>query len=186
MSLLRIYPENDSSIHREYVSHGEIAFHLNAIGIRFEQWIADRDLATNATSEEILAAYDAPLKKLMKDGDFVTADVISVHTGMTNHAELRQKFINEHTHSEDEARFFVDGSGIFYIHTEKRIYAILCERGDFLNVPAGTKHWFDMGPQPFLKAIRTFKTPEGWVGNFTGSDIASRFPRFESIVSLPA
>ena len=185
MSLLRIYFENNPNSYREFVSHGEIAFHLNEAGIRFEQWVADRDLATEATGDEILLAYDVPLKKLMKERNFGKADVISVHPGIPNHAEMRQKFINEHTHMEDEARFFVDGSGIFYIHKDPHVYAILCERGDFLNVPAGTRHWFDMGPQPFLKVIRTFQTPEGWVGNFTGSDISSRFPRFESIVSLP-
>jgi 1,2-dihydroxy-3-keto-5-methylthiopentene dioxygenase len=35
-----------------------------------------------------------------------------------------------------------------------------------------------MGPQPDFKCIRLFTSPDGWVANFTGSDIASRFPRF--------
>jgi 1,2-dihydroxy-3-keto-5-methylthiopentene dioxygenase len=28
-------------------------------------------------------------------------------------------------------------------------------------------------------AIRLFNNPEGWVANFTGEDIAGRFPRLE-------
>jgi len=37
-----------------------------------------------------------------------------------------------------------------------------------------------MGPNPNLKAIRLFTTPEGWVANFTGDKIADRFPRLEA------
>lgn len=186
MSLLRIFPEDDPNRFSDFTSLEEIASQLRPVGIQFDRWIADRDLKQDATQMEILAAYDGPVSKLMKDCGFASADVISVHTAMPNHPELRQKFINEHTHDEDEARFFVDGCGIFYIHTNERVYAVLCERGDFIDVPARTKHWFDMGPKPFLKAIRTFTTPEGWVAAFTGSDIASRFPRFEAMFPVPA
>ncbi|HNM06696.1 MAG TPA: acireductone dioxygenase, partial [Leptospiraceae bacterium] len=40
-------------------------------------------------------------------------------------------------------------------------------------------HWFDMGPKPFFKAIRVFNSPDGWVGNFTGSTIPDNFPKYE-------
>ena len=61
-----------------------------------------------------------------------------------------------------------------------KVYATLCTRGDLINLPANLTHWFDMGPSPSFKAIRLFTTPDGWVGNFTGSDIADRFPRYEN------
>ncbi len=47
------------------------------------------------------------------------------------------------------------------------------------GVPDGTRHWFDMGPAPSFTAIRFFTEPDGWIGHFTGTDIAKRFPRFE-------
>ena len=47
-------------------------------------------------------------------------------------------------------------------------------------VPDGTRHWFDMGPNPFFVAIRLFTNPAGWVANFTGTDIAARFPRLDN------
>ncbi len=186
MSLLRIYAEENPSIYVELTRFEEIAARLQESGILFERWSADRDLEKDATKEEILTAYAQPVRKLMAERGFITADVISVHQDMPNHPDLRKKFLDEHTHSEDEARFFVEGCGLFYIHTRNRIHAVLCERGDFIDVPARTPHWFDMGPRPLLKVIRTFTTPEGWVADFTGSDIASRFPRFEAIVAVPA
>ena len=186
MSLLRVFSENEPERWEEYSSFEEISRKVKEAGILFERWTADRELSKDISQEEILAAYERPVKELMKERGFVSADVISVHDQMPNHPELRKKFLDEHTHSEDEARFFIDGSGIFYIHTNNHVYAILCERGDFIDVPARTPHWFDMGPKPFLKVIRTFTTPEGWVADFTGSDIASRFPRFEGMFSVPA
>jgi len=182
MSLLRIYADDDAETYREISEFDEISQKMNQAGIRFERWVADQELTKEASQQEILAAYEKPVKKLMQERGFATADVISVHPRMENHPQLRKKFLDEHSHTEDEARFFVDGSGIFYIHKDGYVYLLLCERGDFVNIPAGTKHWFDMGPAPFLKCIRTFTTPEGWVAQFTGSDIASKFPRFENLV----
>jgi 1,2-dihydroxy-3-keto-5-methylthiopentene dioxygenase len=63
---------------------------------------------------------------------------------------------------------------------------VLCEKGDFINLPRLTQHWFDFGSRPYLKVIRAFTTPEGWVAKYTGSDIASRFPRFEAIKGTAA
>ena len=55
--------------------------------------------------------------------------------------------------------------------------------GDLISVPAGTTHWFDMGSRPDFTCIRFFTTPEGWIGNFTGSDTATRFPDFDSFAA---
>ena len=181
MSFLRMYPENDSAHYEEIGEHDWIAGCLNRYGIRFERWEAEQDLSASSTQDEILAAYEKPVQQLMRDCGFVTADVISVNSDTPNHPDIRKKFLNEHRHTEDEARFFVDGCGLFYIHMGKRVLMVMCEKGDFISIPAGTKHWFDMGPTPLLKCIRTFTTPEGWVAEFTDSDIASRFPRFESV-----
>jgi 1,2-dihydroxy-3-keto-5-methylthiopentene dioxygenase len=92
---------------------------------------------------------------------------------------LRHKFLDEHTHAEDEVRFFVAGRGAFYLHIGERIWAIVCERGDLIRVPARTLHWFDMGPAPSLVAIRVFTNPSGWVAEYTRDSIGSRYPRLE-------
>jgi 1,2-dihydroxy-3-keto-5-methylthiopentene dioxygenase len=92
-------------------------------------------------------------------------------------AAMRTKFLSEHTHSEDEVRFFVEGSGLFSLHIGGSVYLVTCERGDLLSVPAGTRHWFDMGDSPRFAAIRLFLDPSGWVAKYTGDAIADRFPK---------
>ena len=46
-------------------------------------------------------------------------------------------------------------------------------------MPAGTKHWFDMGENPNFSAIRFFNNPDGWVAEFTGDQIATGYPLLE-------
>jgi 1,2-dihydroxy-3-keto-5-methylthiopentene dioxygenase len=178
MSLLRVYPnDTDPSAFREWSAPTEIANAAAPAGIRFERWRTEKDLPLGAPAEDVLDAYRASVETLSRACGFESADVINVHPGTPNHPELRKKFLNEHTHSEDEARFFVEGSGLFVIHHNGKVYALLCEKGDLINVPAGTTHWFDMGPDPRFTCIRFFTSKEGWVAKFTGSDIAERFPR---------
>src|SRR5918998_1203785 len=50
-------------------------------------------------------------------------------------------------------------------------------------VPPGPRHWFDMGTNPSFVAIRFFREPEGWVGSFTGDDIATRYPAFDDLIA---
>lgn len=157
-----------------------IADELTGAGVRFERWDAGQPVQAGDPQEKVLAAYRDDIDRLIRDGGYQTVDVVSMAPDNPNRAEARKKFLDEHTHGEDEVRFFVDGRGLFTLHIGERIYEILCETGDLLGVPAGTPHWFDMGPEPRFVAIRLFNNPEGWVAHFTGSDIASRFPRLES------
>ncbi len=97
--------------------------------------------------------------------------------------ELREKFLKEHTHSDFEVRYFVYGDGVFYLHPNDKVYILHCTAGDLISVPPNTKHWFDMGNSPNFKCIRLFTTEEGWVAQYTGSDIADRFPKYEEVVN---
>lgn len=178
MSALSIYADNDPGQARRFTEFDDIRRELNAIGVRFERWDASKPVAPGASQEEILEAYQADVDRLMRENGFKSVDVVSLTPDHPQREALRAKFLDEHTHSEDEVRFFVDGQGLFYIHKNDQVYAMLCEKGDLISVPDNTTHWFDMGPEPRFTAIRLFSNPEGWVANFTGSDIASRFPRF--------
>jgi len=70
---------------------------------------------------------------------------------------------------------------VFYLRLAGQVLAVGCARGDLIAVPAGTRHWFDMGTQPDFSAIRFFGTPEGWVASFTSDAIARRFPDADAL-----
>lgn len=150
---------------------------LQQAGIRFERWQATAPVGALSSNEQILQAYASDIEQLKTERGYITVDVISLSSSHPDKAALRQKFLAEHTHSEDEVRFFVRGQGLFCLHINGKVYQVLCQQNDLISVPAGTTHWFDMGSEPEFTAIRLFNDPAGWVANFTGSSIASRFPQ---------
>ncbi|HEX7341676.1 MAG TPA: acireductone dioxygenase [Rhodanobacteraceae bacterium] len=180
MSQLRIFNDTDGTTPvGNFSDHVDMARELATIGVRFEQWQANRPIAPGAEPEAVLAAYNDDIERLKREGGYTTVDVISIAPDNPKRVELRQKFLAEHTHSEDEVRFFVAGSGQFTLHVDNKVYDILCETGDLIGVPDGTRHWFDMSEAPSFVAIRLFTNPEGWVARLTGDDISARFPRMQ-------
>lgn len=181
MSELRIYTEGKpAEAVKKITDQAEIRRELDAIGIEFTQWEAAHDLDPQASQDEVIEAYRGSIDTLMQQYGFQSVDVIGLHPDHPDKDTLREKFLHEHTHDDFEVRFFVDGAGLFNIHKDGKVYAVLCTRGDLISVPAGTRHWFDMGPSPSFKAIRLFTTPDGWKANFTGEKIADAFPRMEA------
>jgi 1,2-dihydroxy-3-keto-5-methylthiopentene dioxygenase len=180
MSELRVFHDGEHPTPAQHSTDAaEIAAWLSAAGVRFEQWRAEQPVAAGASPAEVMAAYRADIDRLIAADGYQTVDVISLAADHPDKAALRQKFLSEHTHSEDEVRFFVDGRGLFSLHIGTRVYEVLCEKGDLISVPANTPHWFDMGPQPRFIAIRFFNDPAGWVAHYTGSTIADRFSRLD-------
>jgi len=181
MSELRIYAENDSRVPLStHTAHADIARELGSVGVRFERWEASKPVQPGASQDEVIAAYRSDIERLQREQGYQAVDVISLTPDHPDRAALRAKFLNEHTHSEDEVRFFVAGRGQFTLHIGDRIYETLCVQGDLIGVPDGTRHWFDMSESPYFIAIRLFTNKEGWVANFTGSDIAEKFPRLNA------
>ncbi|HJP99589.1 MAG TPA: acireductone dioxygenase [Rhodanobacteraceae bacterium] len=181
MSRLRLYDQRDPARPIATQSdHAKIAETLGEVGVRFERWAANKPVAPGASQDEVIAAYADDIEHLKQEKGYQAVDVISLAADHPQKDALRQKFLSEHTHSEDEVRFFVAGQGQFTLHVGERIYDVLCEAGDLIGVPDGTRHWFDMGPNPNFIAIRLFTNPEGWVANFTGDGIADQFPRLEN------
>lgn len=179
MTTLIVYRDTDPKPLVTITDVAEIATRLNDLGVRFERVDASVELADDAGPDDVLAAYGDLVARNKADFGYQTADVIRLPKGTPNTAEMRKKFLSEHIHAEDEARMFVEGAGCFYLHLGDQVFQAVLERGDYISVPAGTKHWFDMGPNPYFAAIRFFTNPEGWVAQFTGDAIADSFPKYE-------
>ena len=181
MSRLRIFDENDPGQPLFASSDGAtIATELEKIGVAFERWQASQPIEPGATPEQVMDAYRTDIDRLVAERGFKTVDVVSIAPDNPNRGEMRRKFLDEHFHKEDEVRFFVAGSGLFTLHVGEKVFEVLCEAGDLIAVPDGTTHWFDMGSEPRFVAIRFFEQPDGWIGHFTGTDIAQKFPRYEN------
>lgn len=156
-----------------------IAESLSEIGVAFERWRAEAPLAADADDKAVLDAYAQDIARLKAAGGYRSVDVVRMTPDNAAAGEMRAKFLAEHTHADDEVRFFVEGAAQFYLHQAGKVFMLVCEAGDLIRVPAGTPHWFDMGPKPRFTAIRLFVSPAGWLAQFTGASIAEAFPAFE-------
>ncbi len=182
MSQLKLYQDAAMpKLLRSTTDGLEIAAELARIGVGFERWEAAVELLPGATQDEIIDAYRESIDRLMNEHGMQSVDVIALQPDHPQRDALRTKFLDEHTHADFEIRFFVDGAGLFCLHAGDQVLAVTCMRGDLISVPAGTRHWFDMGPRPYFKAIRLFGDEAGWIAQFTGDDIASRYPRFDAV-----
>lgn len=171
MAVVRIPDQN-----RELSEAGAIREHLAQSGIWYENWPVEGRCGPDASAEEILASYDPEIQRLNAQGGYITADVINVTPEVPGLQEMLNRFNKEHTHAEDEVRFIVKGSGVFHIHPANApVYAIEVHEGDLINVPAGTKHWFDLCADRCIRAIRLFKEKAGWTPEYTGSAIAEGY-----------
>jgi 1,2-dihydroxy-3-keto-5-methylthiopentene dioxygenase len=154
----------------------EISAFLKPFGIWFEQWKVDGRLKETATDQDILSEYAPEIEAVKKRGGFVTADVINVNPATPNLDAMLQKFNKEHTHDEDEVRFTVSGKGIFHLHPEGGpVFGVTVESGDMINVPRGTKHWFNLCDDRHIRCIRFFEDPSGWTPHYIEEGVHGQF-----------
>ena len=152
-----------------------IADTLAKVGVRFERW-GITPLPHGAPADAVMEAYRPRLDAFMGETGAGTADVIQLDPSHPMKDAMRAKFLSEHTHTEDEVRFFHEGAGNFVLHIDGRVYDTHCTAGDLISVPANVTHWFDAGTEPRFTVLRIFTDMTGWTPHYTGSDLAERFP----------
>lgn len=171
MARIRVQDEN-----REITDYQEISEFLKPFGISYEKWDVDGRVGPEATNEEILDAYAPEIERLKEQGGFVTADVINVTPETPGLEEMLAKFNKEHTHSEDEVRFTIKGSGLFHIHPDNApVFAVQVESGDLISIPTGTQHWFDLCDDRTIRCIRLFEDTSGWTPYYVDNPVHENY-----------
>ena len=175
------------------VCDGLIGQQLAQAGIGFGRWPV-RALPERAGGEgadnndrlaEVRVLYGEELAALQGSfGSFEvrSADRVHIEAGRADWPEMRQKFLAEHTHTDAEIRFFLDGAALFYVRTGDGFIGLLCEAGEWVALPAGTRHFFDAGETPGFDALRLFAEPHGWVAQPTGAVTPTALPLYDDFV----
>jgi 1,2-dihydroxy-3-keto-5-methylthiopentene dioxygenase len=152
---------------RRITDRADVKRFLNDHGLHYEVWPLEDRVDPAAPAAEILAAYAPEIDELKAQGGFVTADVIDVYPDTPNLDAMLAKFSQEHTHTEDEIRFILQGSGVFHINPGDRpVFGIEVHAGDLISVPLGTRHWFDLCGDRRIRAIRLFQDTTGWTPHY--------------------
>src|SRR5262245_44231295 len=145
-------------------------------GIRHERWPLEDRVDPSAPPEAILAAYAPEIDRLKREGGYVTADVIDVSPATPNLEALLDRFRSEPPPTEDEVRFILKGRGLFHVRpADGPVFAIQVEEGDLINVPANTRHWFNLCAERTIRAIRLFQDRSGWTPHYVADSAHARY-----------
>ncbi|MDQ0741427.1 acireductone dioxygenase [Pseudomonas sp. W4I3] len=175
MSYVAVYHITTPDTPNKVLTHfDDIQSTLAENGVRFERW-QPSPLEKGASEAQMIAAYQPQIDAL----GYAGVKVISVTGEHPPHDTLRAEGLQERICSEDQARFFIAGQGLFSLHIGDHVYGVRCEKYDLLIVPAGVPHWFDIGENPHMVVLHLFNTQEGSAPTLTGNDIARDFGKLD-------
>lgn len=166
---------------RETTDQVTIRERLAHIGITLRQWPAptgpraqdllSKQALNDAEKEELLQLVENRFEELKREKGYQTRDLVVIHEGIANLAEMLAKFDKIHTHADDEVRYILAGSGYFgFVEPDGGQFLLEVSGGDYINVPANTEHWFEMRGCTRCKAVRYFIDTSGWTPHYTGRD----------------
>ncbi|KEX92971.1 Acireductone dioxygenase [compost metagenome] len=179
MSSLSVYHVSSPDVPNKVLTHFEdIASTLAEQGVRFDHWQATAKIRPGASHEDVISACQAPIDTLMTQHGLRAIDVISLDRDHPQKESIRASFFAEHRQDETEVMLFSAGSALLSVYIDDYVYEVLCEKGDLIVLPAGTRQWLDIGEQPYVVAIR-LSSSQPWVAHFTDVDNAGRFPRMD-------
>ena len=63
-----------------------------------------------------------------------------------------------------ELRYIIDGECIFgFVRPDGSRVELTVQKEEYINVPAGTEHWFYLTNARRVKAVRYFTGTQGWI-----------------------
>jgi 1,2-dihydroxy-3-keto-5-methylthiopentene dioxygenase len=174
MAILKL---EDGSQHTDL---NKITEELAPLNVQLNRWIVGNDgqlrqlLAQDSLNEDekeqVLTSLDNYFKELQQTAGYQTRDLIVLHPGVPNLDTMLSKFDKIHTHAEDEVRYIIDGEGIFgFVRPDGSQIELTIQPEEYINVPAGTEHWFYLTSAKRIKAVRYFTGTEGWTPKYTGT-----------------
>lgn len=178
MTSLSVHLETSPNLPNKVLTHAEdIASTLAAVGVGYRRLQAPAALRPGCGEQAFDEACGPWLQEVMAEGGYRHRQLLSLERNHPQKLELRARYLDEQTQSAPCAWLFVGGFGQLSLHLDDHVYVLRAEKGDLLQLPAGTPHWFDSGEEPHLLLARLSASDEAPVPS--GDRIASRFPRLD-------
>jgi 1,2-dihydroxy-3-keto-5-methylthiopentene dioxygenase len=165
-----------------------IGMQLAGLGVQLNHWVTGdipllkQPSLEDAQKESVLRSLDHYFEPLKASDGYQSRDLIVLHPETPNLDGLLAKFNRPHTHADDEVRYIVDGEGIFgFVCPDGSQMELTIQAEEYINVPAGTEHWFYLTALRRIKAVRYFCGIDGWVPEYT--ETAIRMQAIDNAVS---
>ncbi len=179
MAVLRLEDET------RYTQIIDIQRELAPLNIQVNHWhvgndpkmnsLLAQDTLSDAEKEYVLEGLDMYFQKLATTAGYQKCDLIVLHSSVPNLDAMLSKFDKVHTHADPEVRYIIAGEGVFgFVRPDGSQVELTVQPEDYINVPSGVEHWFYLTPLRKVKAVRYFTNTEGWVPEYTDTEIRLR------------
>jgi 1,2-dihydroxy-3-keto-5-methylthiopentene dioxygenase len=160
----------------------EIRSYLSPLNIELSHWPIEKTESVgallfsktlnDAQKAQLLNELDGRFLEQKEKYGYQSRDLVVLHSDVPQLEDLLKKFDRCHRHDDDEVRYIVDGRGIFgFIMPNGEQVMLTVEAEEYIRVPANTEHWFVLDPSRRIKAVRYFTSMDGWVANYTGTEL---------------
>lgn len=178
MSILSVFhPSSPDLPNKVLTHHDDIAATLAEQGVRIVHRPHALRVRPGSHPDEVLEACREHLDQLMTAHGCQAFAVLNRDGADLAQTDLR----DEHVQDADEVFAVVSGRAQIGMRLGDYVYAVLCEKGDELVIPAGVRRWIDLGDNPFCVALRLFANEQGRQARFTGDETARQFAGFDEL-----
>jgi 1,2-dihydroxy-3-keto-5-methylthiopentene dioxygenase len=160
----------------------EIVRELALLGIQLRHYdpgtsllfpnLIDQDVVTSSEKLYILELHNSVFEFILQENGSLWCDLLNVHPGSPNLQALIATYSRYHTHTTAEPIYILAGEMIYgFVRADGSQIQLLVHAQDYLYIPAGVEHWCSPSVSLHFKAVRYFATVEGWVPNYTGTQL---------------
>ncbi len=160
-----------------YQAASEIDPELAALNLQLQRWpVGDHPellalLAAEQCDEQqqnlVLQHLSHYFQQLQARG-YQSCDLMVIDPATPDLDKSMAKFQHPHTHADDEVRYVIAGAGVFgFVRPDGSQIELTVQAGEYIQVPAGTEHWFHLDTNRMIKAVRYFRDTAGWTPQYT-------------------
>ena len=134
-----------------------------------------QDILSTVEKQQVLGAVGAQFEELKRTDGYKWHDLMVLHPGSPHLYALIAQCDRCHTHTDSEAFYILAGEGLFgFVRPDGSQVELIVQPEEYIRVPAGIEHWFCPTAKLQLKAVRYFTTVDGWVPQYTNTEICFR------------
>ena len=172
MSILSVFhPASPELPNKVLTHHEDIAATLAEQGVRFTHCEHGLRVRPGTAQDEVLGVCREHLDQLMT----AHGSKAYVLLNRDGEAPVQADVRDEHVHGAEEVFAVVSGRAQVGLRLGDWVCSVLCEKGDQLVIPAGTRRWVELGDTPFCLALRLYGSEQGVQAQFTGDATARAF-----------
>ncbi|KHN74335.1 1,2-dihydroxy-3-keto-5-methylthiopentene dioxygenase [Toxocara canis] len=137
-------------------------------GYKFrDELVISKEKLSNYEEEIPVVEKEELIEKVCEERGYKFRDELVISKEkLSNYEEEIKKFFEEHMHTDEEARYVLDGSGYFDVrnHNDEWI-RIAVQPGDAVILPPGIFHRFTPDHRDYVHFLRLFKDNQQWVAH---------------------